>query len=88
MGAQCEYSRGNTHEDNMMRVMKCSYCKHNLAYVSKMQTINHLELTTYRCVYCGINYKYHKSDARSTARMGVLVNSDEELKEHNLQRHS
>ena len=27
----------------MMRVMKCSYCKYNLAYVSKMQTINHLE---------------------------------------------
>ena len=50
----------------MMRDLKCSYCKHNLAYVSKMQTINHLELKTYRCVYCGVNYKYHKDDARST----------------------
>ena len=37
---QCEYSRDNIHEDNMMRDLKCSYCKHNLAYVSKMQTIN------------------------------------------------
>ena len=59
---QCEYSRDNIHEDNMMRDLKCSYCKHNLAYVSKMQTINHLELKTYRCVYCGVNYKYHKLD--------------------------
>ena len=50
----------------MMRDLKCSYCKHNLAYVSKMQTINQFELMTYRCVYCGVNYKYHKYDARST----------------------
>ena len=63
--AQCAYSGGNTHEDNMMREMKCSYCKHNLAYVSKMPTIHHSDLMTYRCVYCGVNYKYYKLDGRS-----------------------
>ena len=56
----------------MMREMKCSYCKHNLAYVSKMQTVHHFELMTYRCVYCGVNYKYHKSDARSTTRIHII----------------
>ena len=40
----------NTHEDNMMRDLKCSYCKHDLAHVSKMQTIHDIE-HTYRCVY-------------------------------------
>ena len=45
-----------------MRVMKCSYCKHNLTYVSKRLTIYNIELMTYRCVYCGVNYKYHKLD--------------------------
>jgi C4-type Zn-finger protein len=70
--AQYEYSRGNTHEDNMMREMKCSYCKHNLAYVSKIQTIHHFELMTYRCVYCGVNYKYHKYDARFTTRIHII----------------
>lgn len=58
--AQCEPYGDNTHEDNMMRDLKCSYCKNDLAYVSKMQTMRDIELTTYRCVYCGINYKYHK----------------------------
>ena len=55
----------------MMREMKCSYCKHNLAYVSKMQTIHHFELMTYRCVYCGVNYKY-QSDAPSTTRIHII----------------
>ena len=56
---QCVHSRGNTHEDNMMREMQCSYCKNNLAYVSRMQTIHEFDLMTYRCVYCGVNYEYH-----------------------------
>ena len=55
-----------------MRDLKCSYCKRDLAYVSKMQTIPHSEIMTYRCVYCGVNYKYHKSDARSTTRIRVI----------------
>ena len=45
-----------------MREMKCSYCKHDLTYVSKRLTIYDIELMTYRCVYCGVNYKYHKLD--------------------------
>ena len=48
--AQYEYSRGNTHEDNMMREIKCSYCKHNLAYVSKIQTIHHFEHDVSLCL--------------------------------------
>jgi hypothetical protein len=38
----------------MMREMKCSYCKNNLAYVSRMQTIHEFDLMTYRCIYCGV----------------------------------
>jgi DNA-directed RNA polymerase subunit M/transcription elongation factor TFIIS len=55
-----------------MREMKCSYCKHNLAYVSTMQTVHQIELMTFRCVYCGVNYKFHKSDARSTTRIHII----------------
>lgn len=55
----------------MMREMKCSYCKHNLTYVSKMQTIDHVEIMTYRCVYCGVNYRVHKPDARSTTHIQI-----------------
>ena len=32
----------------MMRDLNCSYCKRDLAYVSKMQTIPHSEVMTYR----------------------------------------
>ena len=49
----------------MMRDLKCCYCKHDLAHVSKIQTIHDIK-HTYRCVYCGINYKYHKLDDHST----------------------